>query len=142
MTEATGWLLSDLAEEIEKALAEGGAGDGRLVEGRATAVKASPERGNSSKLVMGTSCLPPHFSTVPHSHEAEEVSVVISGGGWVDIDGTPHTLQPGGILLAPSNLSHQTHSGPDGLTVLWFYAPPGSEARWLAEDEDRAEAST
>ncbi|WP_420612662.1 hypothetical protein [Candidatus Spongiisocius sp.] len=43
MTEATGWLISDLAEEIERALAEGGAGDGRLVEGRATAVKASPE---------------------------------------------------------------------------------------------------
>ena len=141
MTEATGWLLSDLAEEIERALAEGGAGDGRLVEGRATAVKASPERGNSSKIVMGTSCLPPHFSTVPHSHEAEEVSVVLSGGGWVDIDDTPHTLQPGCILFAPSNLPHQTHSGPDGLTVLWFYAPPGSEARWLAEDDDQAEAS-
>ena len=56
MTEATAWLISDLAEEIERALAEGGAGDGRLVEGRATAVKASPERGNSSKIVMGTSC--------------------------------------------------------------------------------------
>lgn len=142
MPGATGWLLSDLAEEIEKALAEGGAGDGRLVEGRATAVKASPERGNSSKIVMGTSCLPPHFSTVAHSHEAEKVSVVLSGGGWVDIDGTPHTLQPGGILLAPSNLPHQTHSGPDGLTVLWFYARPGSEVRRLAEDADRAEAST
>jgi len=112
------------------------------VEGRAVAVKASPEQGNSSKIVMGTSCLPPHFSTVPHSHEAEEVSVVLAGGGWVDIDGTPHTLQVGGILMAPSNLPHQTHSGPDGLTVLWFYAPPGSEARWRAEDEDPAEAST
>lgn len=142
MTEATGWLISDLAEEIERALAEGGAGDGRIVEGRATAVKASPERGNSSKLVMGTSCLPPHFSTVPHSHEAEEVSVVLSGGGWVDIDGTAHTLQPGKVLIAPSDLPHQTHSGSDGLTVLWFYAPPGSEARWLADDDDRTEGST
>ena len=142
MPGATGWLLSDLAEEIERALAEGGAGDGRLVEGRATAVKASPERGNSSKIVMGTSCLPPHFATAPHSHEAEEVSVVLAGGGWVDIDGTPHTLQTGGILLAPSNLPHQIHSGPDGLTVLWFYAPPGSEARWMADDEDRTGAST
>ncbi|MDE0370179.1 MAG: dimethylsulfonioproprionate lyase family protein [bacterium] len=140
MAGATGWLLSDLAEEIERALAEGGAGDGRLVEGRATAVKASPEQGNSSKIVMGTSCLPPHFSTAAHSHQAEEVSVVLSGGGWMDVDETPHTLQPGGILLVPSNLPHRAHSGPDGLTVLWLLAPPGSEPRRLAEHDDRAEA--
>lgn len=142
MAEAPTWMIADLAEEIERALAEGGAGDGRLVEGRATAVKASPERGNSSRIVMGTSCLPPHFSTVPHSHEAEEVSVVLSGGGWVDIDGTPNSLEPGMVLFAPSYLPHQTHSGPDGLTVLWFYAPPGSEARWMAKDDARERTTT
>ncbi len=136
MTGAPSWMIADLAEEIERALAEGSAGDGRLAEGRAVAVKASPARGNSSKLVMGTSCLPPNFSTVPHSHEAEEVSVILSGGGLVDIDGTAHPLEPGMVLFAPSDLPHQTHSGPDGLTVLWFYAPPGSEARWQAADGD------
>lgn len=141
MARAPSWMISDLAEEIERAMAEGGFGDGRLVEGRATSVKASPERGTSSKMVMGTSCLPPDFSTVPHSHEAEEVSIVLSGGGWVDIDGTPHDLEPGMVLFAPSNLPHQTHSGPEGLTVLWFYAPPGSEARWLAKDDDPKESS-
>lgn len=132
MTEAPSWMVADLAEEIERALAEGGAGDGRVVEGRATAVKASPERGNSSKIVMGTSALPPNFSTVPHSHEAEEVSVILSGGGRVDIGGDSHPLEKGMVLFAPSDVPHQTHSGPEGLTVLWFYAPPGSEARWLA----------
>lgn len=65
--------------------------------------------------------------------------MVLSGGGWMDIDGTPHTLH-GGILLAPSNLPHRAHSGPDGLTVLWLLAPPGSEPRRLAEHDDRAEA--
>ena len=137
MVEVPSWTVSDLAEEIERALAEGGAGDGRMVEGRATAVKASPERGNSTKIVMGTSALPPNFSTVPHVHEAEEVTVVLSGRGWVDIDGASYPLEEGTVLLAPSNLPHQSHSGPEGLTVLWFYAPPGSEARWLASDDSR-----
>lgn len=132
MAEAPQWMVADLAEEIQRALAEGGAGDGSLVEGRAVAVKASPARGNSSKLVMGTSCLPPNFSTDPHAHEAEEVTVVLSGGGRVDIGGDAHPLEKGMVLFAPSNIPHQTHSGPDGLTVLWFYAPPGSEARWTA----------
>ncbi len=134
MAEAPSWMVSDLAEEIRRALAEGGAGDGNLVEGRATAVKASPALGNTSKMVMGTSCLPPNFSTVPHVHEAEEVSVVLSGGGWVDIDGTANPFEEGMVFFVPSNLPHQTHSGPEGLTVLWFYAPPGSEARWMAPD--------
>ena len=142
MAEVPTWMIADLAEEIERAMAEGGVGDGRLVEGRATAVKASPRLGNSARIVMGTSCLPPRFSTVPHSHEAEEVSVVLAGGGRVDIDGTSNSLEPGMVLFAPSNLTHQTHSGPDGLTILWFYAPPGSEARWMAKGDARERTST
>ena len=134
MTKAPKWTLSGLTAEIEQTLADGLGGDGGLIEGRAMAVKASPELANSAKIVMGTSALPPDFSTVPHSHEAEEVAVALSGSGWVDIDGEPHPLEEGTILFAPSNLPHQTHSGPDGLTVLWFYAPPGSEVRWLADE--------
>ncbi len=142
MANAPTWMIADLAAEIEQAMAEGGAGDGRLVEGRATAVKASPVKGNSSRIVMGTSCLPPDFSTVPHSHEAEEVAIVLAGGGSVDIDGTRNSLEPGMVLFTPSHLPHQTHSGPDGLTVLWFYAPPGSEARWLPGNKDEKAASS
>lgn len=132
MTEVPSWTMSGLTKEIETTLA-GGSGDGRLIEGRAMAVKASPALGNSSKVVMGTSALPPNFSTVPHSHEAEEVAVVLSGSGHVDIDGQPYPLETGTVLFTPSQSPHQTHSGPGGLTVLWFYAPPGSEVRWLAD---------
>lgn len=134
MAQTPKWTIAQLAAEVEEALAKGIAGYRRLKEGRAMEVKASPELGNSDKIVMGTSALPPHFSTVPHSHEAEEVAVAISGSGWLDIDGESHPMEAGTVILASSNLSHQTHSGPDGLTVLWFYAPPGSEIRWLEPD--------
>ncbi|MDE0232997.1 MAG: cupin domain-containing protein [bacterium] len=134
MAETPKWTISQLAAEVEEVLAKGIAGDGPLIEGRAMHVKASPELGNSDKIVMGTASLPPHFSTVPHSHAAEEVAVVISGSGWLDIDGKSHAMKVGTVIFASSNLPHQTHSGPDGLTVLWFYAPPGSEARWLESD--------
>ncbi len=134
MTEIPKWTLSGLTERIEKTLAGNSGGDGRLIEGRAMAVMASPELGNSAKIVMGTSALPPHFATVPHSHEAEEVALVLSGSGWVDIDGKSHPMEEGTVLFTPSNSPHQTHSGPEGMTALWFYAPPGSEVRWLASD--------
>ena len=133
MAEVPQWTLSGLTGEIEEALA-GGEGDSRFIEGRAIAVKASPELGNSVKMVMGTSALPPNFATVSHSHEAEEVAVVLSGSGRVDIDGESYPMKTGTVLFTPSNSPHQTHSGPEGLTVLWFYAPPGSEVRWLAGD--------
>ncbi len=132
MNEVPQWTLSGLTKKIEQTLAGDRSGDGRLIEGRAMAVKASPELGNSAKMVMGTSALPPDFATVPHTHEAEEVAVVLAGSGWVDIDGESYPMETGTVLFTPSNLPHQTHSGPDGLTVLWFYAPPGSEVRWLA----------
>ena len=136
MAETPKWTISQLAAEVEEVLAKGIAGDGGLIEGRAMKVKASPELGNSSKIVMGLSALPPNFSTVPHSHEAEEVAVAISGSGWLDIDGESHHMEAGTVIFASSNLPHTTHSGPDGLTVLWFYAPPGSEVRWLEPDAD------
>ncbi len=134
MAEIPKWTLPGLTEGIEQTLAGESGGDGRLIEGRAMAVMASPELGNSSRIVMGTSGLPPNFATVPHSHEAEEVAVVLAGSGWVDIDGEAHPMEEGTVLFTPSNSPHQTHSGPDGMTVLWFYAPPGSEVRWLAQD--------
>ena len=136
MAETPKWTISQLAAEVEEVLTKGIAGDGRLIEGRAMKVRASPELGNSDKIVIGTSALPPHFSTVPHSHEAEEVAVAISGSGWLDIDGKSYPMETGTVVLAASNLPHQTHSGPDGLTVLWFYAPPGSEVRWLEPDAE------
>lgn len=127
------WQLEELQAEITEALRTGGSGDARLIEGRAIAVKASPFRANSARIVIGTSALPPGFVTTPHSHEAEEVAVFLSGSGTVEIDGVPNRVSAGSVLLTPSNAVHITRSDPGQtpLVALWFYAPPGSEARWL-----------
>ena len=133
---APAWDLEALRAEILEALRQGAAGDGQVIDGRALAVKASPMKGNASKIVVGTAALPPGFSTRPHSHEAEEVAIFLSGSGTVDIDGVAHRVRAGTVLLTPSNAPHVTHSDPgeEHLVVLWFYAPPGSEARWIEPD--------
>lgn len=135
------WTLEQLKVEALEALRTGQAGDGKVIDGRAVAVKASPMKANSAKLVVGTACLPAGFTTRAHSHEAEEVAVVLSGSGQVDIDGVLHRLETGTVLLTPSNAVHVTHSDPgdEPMVVLWFYAPPGSEARWV--EPDRHETS-
>jgi quercetin dioxygenase-like cupin family protein len=128
------WQLDDLKTEILKTLQTGASsGDGNLIDGRALAVKATPLKATSSEIVVGTAALPPGFSTKPHSHAAEEIALVLSGHGFVEISGVRYPMGRGTLLLTPPNAPHVTHSDPDGppLVILWFYAPPGSEQRWL-----------
>jgi mannose-6-phosphate isomerase-like protein (cupin superfamily) len=131
------WHLDDLQSEIVEALERGGAGDGKLIDGRALAVKASPARADSTHLIVGTAALPPNFHTLPHSHEADEVAVFLSGRGSVEIEGERFPVGPGTVLLTPSGAEHVTYSDdPDErLVALWFYAPPGSELRWIEPTE-------
>ena len=134
---APSWQLDALMAEGLAALELGESGDAKRIDGRALAVKASPMRDNSQHMVVGTATLPPGFSTRAHSHPAEEVAVVLRGSGRVDIDGVSHPIRPGTVLVTPADLVHVTHSdaGDEPLVVLWFYAPPGAEARWVEPDK-------
>lgn len=143
MANAPVWNFNELREEILGALENGSGGDARVVEGRAVGVKASPGKGNATKVVVGTAALPPGFSTPPHRHESEEVAIIIAGSGHIEVDGVRHRVEKGSILLAPSGSEHITSSDDDtNLVVLWVYAPPGSEHRWLSDDSgDTANAT-
>lgn len=127
------WTLAELTAEILAGLADGESGDAKRIDGRALAVKASPLKGNAEHIVTGMAALPPGFSTRAHSHSAEEVAVVLQGSGTVEIDGVAHPVETGTVLVTPADLVHVTHNGSvtEPLVVLWFYAPPGSEARWV-----------
>lgn len=130
----TSMTFAELTEEALRALAEGGHGDARLHDGRVVAVKTTPLKNNGSAIVVGTAALPPGYRTPPHSHEAEEVAIIIAGSGGVDIDGVEFPVEVGTVLVTPSNSTHATFADESGpLVVLWFYAPPGSEGRWLTD---------
>lgn len=136
------WQLDELEDEILAALARGASGDGQVIDGRALAVKASPACRNSTSIVMGTAACPPGgFQTPRHSHHAEEIAVFLSGRGTVEIEGVRYPVRAGTVLLTPSGASHVSYSEDpqEPLVVLWFYAPPGSEVRWI-EPEKHATA--
>ena len=109
---APSWSLDALIEEALAGLEHGEAGDAKRIDGRALAVKASPMKGNSEHIVTGMAALPPGFTTRAHSHAAEEVAVFLRGSGRVDIDGVPHRVEAGTVLVTPSDLVHVTHSDP------------------------------
>jgi uncharacterized cupin superfamily protein len=56
-----------------------------------------------------------------HTHRTdEEVYVVLSGGGTVLVDGTPHELQPMDALRVAPSTARAFAAGPDGLEMLAF----------------------
>jgi mannose-6-phosphate isomerase-like protein (cupin superfamily) len=134
------WHLDDLKAEILEALKKGEYGDGKVIDGRALGVKASPMRDNSTKIVLGMAALPPAFSSPAHSHEAEEMAVFLSGSGSVYIDDRAYPFVPGTVVLIPSGSNHLTATdmGDEPIVILWFYAPPGSERRWIEPAEHGA----
>lgn len=110
---------------------------GRRINGRVVAVLASPELGNAQHLAAGFSALGPGVSTPTHSHVAEEIAVVVSGSGRIVLGETTLPVREGDVIVTPSAMPHRTEADPDhSLRILWFYAPAGSEARWLAENPE------
>lgn len=134
---APSFHFDELIAEVLAGLETGESGDAKRIDGRALAVKASPIKGNSEHIVTGMAAVPPGMSTRAHSHSAEEIAVVLRGSGSVDIDGVNHPLTTGTVLVTPADLVHVTNSdaGVEPLVVLWFYAPPGSEARWVEPEK-------
>jgi len=129
------WDLQDLVLNIETVLKNKKDNiDARLVEGRAQYVVLSPGKGDSEHIVMGLASLPKNFSTPEHNHFSEEIAVCVNGSGQVDIEGDVHLMNKDSIVYVPSSLNHVTTSNREGLTVLWFYAPPGSESKWIQEE--------
>ena len=130
----TSMNFADLTAEVLQALEHGDTGDARVHDGRVIAVKTTPARGNASSIVVGAAALPPGYSTPAHHHVSEEVAVVLSGSGSVEIDGEDYPVREGTVLVTPSNATHVTTADESGpRVILWFYAPPGSETRWLRD---------
>jgi quercetin dioxygenase-like cupin family protein len=129
MSGVVSWAFEDLTEIALAALTTGESEHLRPFDDRWVGVLASPGNGLSKHVAVGLSVLPPGCVTPVHSHEAEEVAIVLEGNGQIEIGGDTVTVRAGSIVLAPSNVPHQT-SASDRLVILWCYAPTGSEERW------------
>jgi quercetin dioxygenase-like cupin family protein len=126
--------FADLQAEVLHALENGDFGDARVHDGRVIAVKTTPLRNNASAIVVGTAALPAGYQTPAHHHAAEEVAVILTGTGGVEIDGEHFPVREGTVLVTPANSTHITSADEDGpLVILWFYSPPGSEGRWMRD---------
>lgn len=70
--------------------------------------------------------LAPGESTAPHAHERQEEVYVALDGGHVEIDGTVHSVPPGGVVrIAPETVrSVRNEHSEEPQTWLMIGAPP------------------
>ena len=67
--------------------------------------------------------LAPGARVPEHTHENEQMGMVISGSMTFTIDDETRTVGPGGTWRIPSNHPHHAEAGPAGAVVIDIFAP-------------------
>ena len=63
-------------------------------------------------------------ATVPlHSHEHEQLGIVLHGMQALVVDGEAHELGPLQGYVLPGGVEHSAYCGPDGATVVDVFRP-------------------
>lgn len=80
-----------------------------------------------NKFAMGTQTVAPGCFIREHTHDSnEEIIFVVSGKGFVKLDGELHPLETGSCVFLGFNRRHQfINPGPEPLTFVWYFMPGG-----------------
>ena len=65
-----------------------------------------------------------------HSHENEQVGVLVSGSARFRVGDEVQDVSPGGTWSIPPNVPHEVEAGPEGAVVVEVFAP--ARADWGA----------
>jgi quercetin dioxygenase-like cupin family protein len=96
---------------------------------------ATPSRGASEVMVWRTRVTPGGGPPV-HTHDREEVVVIVSGTGtFEEEDGTVQAFGPGDTLFAPPGVVHELKAD-DGVAVEWIACMPTGTKTFRADGEE------
>jgi len=77
--------------------------------------------------------MPPGYENYPdHDHAEsgqEEVFAVLSGSGWMDIEGERVEMEPDMLVRVGPDTKRKVYSGPEGLRMLVVGCAPGEPYR-------------
>lgn len=88
-------------------------------------------------FAFGMSVIAPGKIHEEHSHvENEELMFVYLGTGRGTVGGKDVTIKPGDLISVEKGESHSfVNTGDEDLCLLWVYSPPGSEKKFLNEEQ-------
>jgi uncharacterized RmlC-like cupin family protein len=96
---------------------------------------STPSRGAQEIAVWHGKMIEHGAVTPPHTHDHEEVVVVLAGPGSAALDGTRVDVAPGDVLIVPSFLPHQLFGG-DGATLECMAVMPIGTRTFLPNGEE------
>jgi mannose-6-phosphate isomerase-like protein (cupin superfamily) len=88
----------------------------------------------AEQFVSGYSNLFPNGSIPLHSHENEEVYIILSGKGKMTVGEKTEEVEEITAVYIPPNTKHSLiNTGDENLTILYIYAPAGIVDHWEQE---------
>ncbi|MGL6279364.1 MAG: cupin domain-containing protein [Gaiella sp.] len=76
---------------------------------------------------LAEATLGPAQGTQRHYHRlAEEIYLIVEGGGRMEVDGVVADVAPGDAILIPPGAWHELVAGDDGVRLLCCCVPPYS----------------
>ena len=76
-------------------------------------------------------------ATVPaHSHEHEQLGIVLRGMQALEVDGVAHELGPLDGYVLPGGVEHSAYCGPEGALVLDVFRPVREDYRQRAAETE------
>jgi quercetin dioxygenase-like cupin family protein len=93
---------------------------------------------NGERLTLAVVELEPNSVVPEHSHENEQLGMVLSGSLTFRIERESRELGPGGTWRIPSNTPHEVRTGPEGAVVIDVFAPVRADWEQLDVLEHRS----
>jgi quercetin dioxygenase-like cupin family protein len=85
------------------------------------------------RLTLAVVELDPDAVVAEHSHDNEQLGIVLSGSMVLRVDGEERELGPGDTYRISSNKPHDAVAGPGGAVVVDVFAPRRDD--WDAVDQ-------
>ncbi|MGH2450567.1 MAG: cupin domain-containing protein [Candidatus Limnocylindria bacterium] len=78
---------------------------------------------HGARITMGVIELEPDGVVPEHSHENEQLGLVLRGSLVFSVRGESRALGPGGTWCIPANTPHAVETGPEGAVVIDVFSP-------------------
>jgi quercetin dioxygenase-like cupin family protein len=92
---------------------------------------------HGDRLTLAVIELDPGAVVDEHSHENEQLGVVLQGTITFRVGDEQLELGPGETWCIPGGTPHEATAGPDGCVVLDVFSPPREDFRALPSEEHR-----
>ncbi len=79
---------------------------------------------STERITVSFVTLQPDIRITPHSHEPEQIVIVIDGACDFLVAGKLYHLEEGDVLTIPSNVDHGNYSSERGLRMIEVFSPP------------------